>query len=116
MDGANASRTLLPTHTAAATKPPAQADQKARGANRSTKVAGKLKVLPDQPDVPTQSQILSEPQRPPVPPQPAPTNPPNTAGSDDDDGEDDDTEEQEEQEEQDAEVSGGTSFLWSGCL
>lgn len=25
-------------------------DQKARGANRSTKVAGKLKVLPDQPE------------------------------------------------------------------
>ncbi|KAH8101823.1 DUF155-domain-containing protein [Cristinia sonorae] len=29
---------------------PQSADQKARGANRSTKVAGKLKVLPDQPE------------------------------------------------------------------
>lgn len=29
---------------------PVQAEPKARGANRSTKVAGKLKVLPEQPD------------------------------------------------------------------
>jgi len=28
-------------------------EHKARGANRSTKVAGKLKVLPEQPDLPT---------------------------------------------------------------
>ena len=28
----------------------AQGEHKARGANRSTKVAGKLKVLPEQPD------------------------------------------------------------------
>lgn len=31
-------------------RPPVQAEPKARGANRSTKVAGKLKVLPEQPD------------------------------------------------------------------
>jgi len=30
--------------------PKAQTDVKPRGANRSTKVAGKLKVLPEQPD------------------------------------------------------------------
>ena len=102
MDGVNRNRTLIPTHTVGkAPPPPAQADQKTRGANRSTKVAGKLKVLPDQPDVPTQSQILSEP---PKPAQPTADTAPKS-GSDDEDGEDDDTEEQEEeQEEQDAEV------------
>lgn len=31
-------------------RPSVQAEPKARGANRSTKVAGKLKVLPEQPD------------------------------------------------------------------
>jgi hypothetical protein len=31
-------------------RPSAQTELKARGANRSTKVAGKLKVLPEQPD------------------------------------------------------------------
>ena len=44
-----------------------QTEIKARGANRSTKVAGKLKVLPDQPDVPTQSKILIEPSKIPAP-------------------------------------------------
>lgn len=35
-------------------------EPKACRANRSTKVAGKLKVLPDQPDVLTHSKILSK--------------------------------------------------------
>jgi hypothetical protein len=32
-------------------------EPKARGANRSTKAAGKLKVLPEQPDLPTPEEI-----------------------------------------------------------
>lgn len=32
---------------------PASTEPKTRGANRSTKAAGKLKVLPEQPDLPT---------------------------------------------------------------
>ncbi|KAH7882362.1 DUF155-domain-containing protein, partial [Phlebopus sp. FC_14] len=40
-------------------------EPKARGANRSTKVAGKLKVLPDQPTTPaTKAKLLVEPQQP----------------------------------------------------
>jgi len=96
MDALNANRTLPPQSSA---KSAAQADQKARGANRSTKVAGKLKVLPDQPDVATQSQILSEPPKPAPPPTSASTG---TPGSDDEDAEDED--EPEEPEEQDVEV------------
>lgn len=95
MDALNSNRTLLPQSSA---KSAAPVDQKARGANRSTKIAGKLKVLPDQPDVPTQSQILSEPPKP----APPPTTSTGTPGSDDDDAEDED--EPEEPEEQDAEV------------
>ncbi|KLO20029.1 DUF155-domain-containing protein [Schizopora paradoxa] len=95
MDALNSNRTLPPQSSA---KSAAQVDQKARGANRSTKVAGKLKVLPDQPDVPTQSQILSEPPKP----APPPTTSTGTPGSDDEDAEDED--EPEEPEEQDAEV------------
>jgi hypothetical protein len=38
-------------------------DNKPRGANRSTKVAGKLKVLPEQPElVPVKSPVLNESQ------------------------------------------------------
>lgn len=95
MDALNANRTLAPQSSA---KSAAQADQKARGANRSTKVAGKLKVLPDQPDVPSQSQILLEPPKPPPPP----TTSAGSPGSDDEDAEDED--EPEEPDEQDAEV------------
>lgn len=43
------------------------AEQKARGANRSTKVAGKLKVLPDQPE----PQVVDKPTAIPPPPKAA---------------------------------------------
>lgn len=51
--------------------PSQQQNQPQRGANRSTKVAGKLKVLPDQPtsDYPTQSKVLSSPRVDQGPPQ-----------------------------------------------
>ena len=38
-------------------------EPKARGANRSTKVAGKLKVLPDEGEIPSQSKVLGEAAR-----------------------------------------------------
>ena len=74
-----------------------QTETKARGANRSTKVAGKLKVLPDQPDVPTQSKILIEPSKPPVPKE---EGKPGTSPESDEEDED----EPEESEEQEVEV------------
>ncbi|KAL5521621.1 RMD1 [Sanghuangporus sanghuang] len=89
----------------ASSKAPAAASEpKPRGANRSTKVAGKLQVLPEQPDVPTQSQILPEPSKP-KPPRAAepPVIPEPTSGSTAESDEDADDEE-EELEEQDAEV------------
>ncbi|KAL5476810.1 RMD1 [Sanghuangporus weigelae] len=84
--------------------PAASSEPKPRGANRSTKVAGKLQVLPEQPDVPTQSQILPEPSKP-KPPRVAepPVVPEPTSGSTAESDEDADDEE-EELEEQDAEV------------
>ena len=80
-------------------------DQKPRGANRSTKVAGKLQVLPEQPDVPTQSQILPEPPKP-KPPRTVEVPPvvEVTSGSTAESDEDADDEEEEIEEEQDAEV------------
>lgn len=47
-------------------QPPSSSENKPRGANRSTKVAGKLKVLPEQPEhlpVLNKSPALSEPRR-----------------------------------------------------
>ncbi|KAL5498674.1 RMD1 [Sanghuangporus vaninii] len=84
--------------------PAAVSEPKPRGANRSTKVAGRLQVLPEQPDVPTQSQIIPEPSKP-KPPRAAepPVIPEPTSGSTAESDEDADDEE-EELEEQDAEV------------
>ncbi|KAH8115944.1 DUF155-domain-containing protein [Phellopilus nigrolimitatus] len=78
--------------------PPAEA--KTRGANRSTKIAGKLQVLPDQPDVPSQSKILVELPKPPPPPTGGEPTGGSTGNSDEDEADD----EEEEIEEQDAEV------------
>lgn len=100
VDQPGSSRTGLPT-----TNPVGKASQtqqtetKARGANRSTKVAGKLKVLPDQPDVPTQPKVLSEP---PKPVEQKEEQKEGTSPESDEDGEDED--EVEEQEEQEVEV------------
>lgn len=66
-----------------------QAEHKARGANRSTKVAGKLKVLPDQPDPVTQSKVLSEPPKSTA----EETTSGNNADSEEEEGEDDELEE-----------------------
>ena len=82
---------------------PSQPDSKPRGANRSTKVAGKLKVLPDQPDVPTQSKVLNEAPKPPaVTPQLVEVKPLTTTDSDEEEA--DEEEEPDEPDEQDAEV------------
>ena len=43
------SKPLLPKTNVPSSPPTTQAEPKIRGANRSTKTAGKLKVLPDQP-------------------------------------------------------------------
>lgn len=80
-----------------------QTENKPRGANRSTKVAGKLKVLPDQPDVP--SKALNEVPKPPTTTvtednAQAPT----ITDSDEEEVDEDEPEEQEEEEEEDAEV------------
>lgn len=91
----------LPT---VSTKAP-PSDAKPRGANRSSKVAGKLQVLPEQPDVPTQSTILPDPSKPKPPPKAGTTSTsePTSASAVDSDEEDGDDEE-EELEEEDAEV------------
>ncbi|KZS97150.1 DUF155-domain-containing protein [Sistotremastrum niveocremeum HHB9708] len=87
-------------------RPPA-AELKAKGANRTTKVAQKLKVLPDQPDPATQSQIKAEP----------PVEQRESAGSgdadedqsDDEDGEDRDAEDDVEVYTQIAQIPAGTA-------
>lgn len=81
-----------------------QTENKPRGANRSTKVAGKLKVLPDQPDVP--SKALNEVPKPPTTTvtednAQAPTI---TDSDEEEVDEEDEPEELEEEEEEDAEV------------
>lgn len=51
----------MPPPTTATSKPaPAAGDPKHRGANRSTKVAGKLKVLPEQ----TEPDLVPSPRHP----------------------------------------------------
>ena len=76
--------------------PSASQEPKARGANRSTKVAGKLKVLPDQPEPPT--PVPDTHLEPPPPPKLQEGEGSGTAG----DSEDDDADVEEEPE--DAEV------------
>ncbi|KAF9447145.1 DUF155-domain-containing protein [Macrolepiota fuliginosa MF-IS2] len=81
-------------------QPPASAENKPRGANRSTKVAGKLKVLPEQPEhlpvlTGNKTPALSEPRR-------------TSDGIEDSAGESDDgdieSSEENEQEEEDVEA------------
>lgn len=72
--------------------PPPPSEPKARGANRSTKVAGKLKVLPDQPEPPTPTP--DKPLEPPPPPKVQEGEGSGTAG----DSEDDDADVEEEPE------------------
>ncbi|TDL24652.1 DUF155-domain-containing protein [Rickenella mellea] len=79
-------------------------DSKPRGANRSTKVAGKLKVLPDQPDPLTQSTILGEAPKAPRTPAPAEYLTDGTVAGSDEDEDADDEEATEEPEELDVEV------------
>lgn len=100
VDQPTSSRTVAATTTSAA-KPSQiqQTETKARGANRSTKIAGKLKVLPDQPDIPTQSKVLIEPPKPAIPKEERKDEP---SPESDDEGEDED--ELEELEEQEVEV------------
>lgn len=85
------------------------AEPKARGANRSTKVAGKLKVLPEQPEplVPKDNLRLEPPVS--APPRRDEGEGSATAGdSDEDDGDDEiDTE--------DVEVRAGFCWCLCGC-
>lgn len=46
------STTTMPSPSILKTQAQASSEPKSRGANRSTKAAGKLKVLPEQPDLP----------------------------------------------------------------
>jgi hypothetical protein len=80
---------LLPKSIAGVSREP---EPKTRGANRSTKVAGKLKVLPDQPTSSTQGKLL---------PHPDAEESLGTTG-DTDDGDDED--ESDEDEDEDVEV------------
>lgn len=82
---------LLPKSIVGVSKEP---EPKTRGANRSTKVAGKLKVLPDQPTSSTQSKIL---------PRPDAEESLGTTG-DTDDGDDEDEDESVEDEDEDVEI------------
>ena len=81
------------------TNPPVQRgiEPKARGANRSTKVAGKLKVLPEQPEPIIPKDDLRLDQPPSAPPRRDEGEGSATAGdSEDDDGDDEiDTEDVE---------------------
>ncbi|KAG1900411.1 DUF155-domain-containing protein [Suillus fuscotomentosus] len=82
---------LLPKSIVGVSKEP---EPKTRGANRSTKVAGKLKVLPDQPTSSTQSKNL---------PRPDAEESLGTTG-DTDDGDDEDEDESIEDEDEDVEI------------
>ena len=84
-------------------------ESKARGANRSSKTAGKLQVLPDSTADKNELELPSaDVQLPKPPPAAVPVGPhvvgPSTAGSQSDEDEADD-EEDEAEDEQDAEVS-----------
>lgn len=85
-----------PAPQAAKNTPASAQEPKARGANRSTKVAGKLKVLPDQPEPPT--PVPDTHLEPPPPPKLQVGESSGTTG----DSEDDDADIEEEPE--DAEV------------
>lgn len=82
----------LPTASKNVPTPSASQEPKARGANRSTKVAGKLKVLPDQPEPPT--PVPDTHLEPPPPPKLQEGEGSGTAG----DSEDDDADVEEEPE------------------
>lgn len=71
-------------------------EPKARGANRSTKVAGKLKVLPEQPEPVVPKDRLE--QQPPAPPKREEGEGSGTAGDSDDDGADDEEDDAEDVE------------------
>ncbi|EGN92520.1 hypothetical protein SERLA73DRAFT_79555 [Serpula lacrymans var. lacrymans S7.3] len=79
-------------------------EPKARGANRSTKVAGKLKVLPEQPALPIDNVILEVPES---------EGGHGTAG-DSDEGDDEEEEEEEEAEQDDVEVYNQISLIPQG--
>ncbi|EJD54832.1 DUF155-domain-containing protein [Auricularia subglabra TFB-10046 SS5] len=74
MASTSGSGPVLPVHSPAPPQGAQGADAKPRGANRSTKVAGKLKVLPEQPDPTTQSRVPASGSQPQVA-QPAPAPP-----------------------------------------
>ncbi|KAG1731599.1 uncharacterized protein EDB91DRAFT_1058542 [Suillus paluster] len=82
---------LLPKSIAGISREP---EPKTRGANRSTKVAGKLKVLPDQPTSTTQTKLE---------PRPDAEESLGTTG-DTDDGDDEEEDEEDEDEGEDVEV------------
>ena len=70
------------------------AEQKARGANRSTKVAGKLKVLPDQPE----PHVADKPSVVPPPPKAVEAGEGSGATGDSDEDEADDEEDADDVE------------------
>lgn len=82
------SKPLLPKTNPPSSLPTAQVEPKIRGANRSTKTAGKLKVLPDQPTIPGPAPRAA----------PEPEESPNVTG-DTDEGDDEEEEADEDDEE-----------------
>lgn len=86
---------------------PAGTEPKARGANRSTKVAGKLKVLPEQPEPAT-----SKPARLQGPPRDQDDNVGTTGDSEDGDIDDDD---EGEGDPDDVEVSVALLLIMTHC-
>lgn len=83
------SQPLLPKTNPPSSPPTTQAEPKTRGANRSTKTAGKLKVLPDQPTAPSPA------------PRPAPE--PEESSDSSSDSDESDSDEEEESDEDDEE-------------
>lgn len=86
------SKPLLPKTNPPQPSSAAQAEPKIRGANRSTKTAGKLKVLPDQPTTPGPATRLA----------PEPDEGVNATG-DTDEGDDEEEEDDDEDDEEGAE-------------
>ena len=85
----------------------ATAEPKARGANRSTKVAGKLKVLPDQPE----PVVPVDKVEPPPPPKRVEGEGSGTAEESEEDEGDDEAEAEEESAEQEGEGTAARSEL-----
>lgn len=98
--------------TSKSSGPTPTSEIKARGANRSTKVAGKLKVLPEQPE----PEVLLPPTRLVVPPKRRVVEDATGATGDSEDADADEEDDEEELEEEPEEIEVSTSFAASSLV